>query len=162
MLLFAHFSGHHYHGLLRHYVEEVGKFVEENYEQILEDIRRYRNRKGQKIGRTAGMIKGTLKNAILATLFRGMAGIIPSYGPKMTYYRKIIKDYGINYFLSELKYHGDYGIFIANLRENFSEFYDEIVFPEIMDIANKYTVDEIISNEELLKEFLKRLFKTKL
>jgi len=151
-----------YHGLLRHYVEEIGKFVEENYEQILEDIRRYRNRKGQKIGRTAGMIKGTLKNAILATLFRGMTGTVYSHGPKMTYYRKIIKDHGIDHFLSELKYHGDYSIFIANLRENFSKFCDEIVFPEIMDIVNKYTVDEIISNEELLKEFLKRLFKAKL
>jgi len=151
-----------YHGMLRHYVEEVGEFIRENYEQILEDIMKYRNRKGQKIGRTTGMIKGTLKNAILSTLFRGMTGVIYPYGPKMTYYRKIIKDYGIDYFLSELKYHGDYSIFIANLRENFSKFCDEIVFPEVIDIVKKYTADEIISNEELLKEFLKRIFKTKL
>jgi len=151
-----------YHGLLRYYVEEVGRFIEENYEQILEDITKYRNRKGQKTERTMGMIKGTLKNAILAALFRGMTGIVYPHGPKMIYYRKIIKDYGVNYFLSELKHHGDYGIFITNLRENFSNFCDEIVFPEIMDIIGKYTVDEIISNEELLKEFLRKLFKTKL
>jgi len=31
-----------------------------------------------------------------------------------------------------------------------------------MDIVRKYTADEIISNEELLKDFLKRIFKTKL
>ncbi len=149
------------HGLLRNYIDEVGRFMEDYYEEILEDIRRYRRRKGQGTGRTVGMVKGTLINAILSSLFRDMSGVVYPYGPKMVYYRKIIKDYGIEYFLSELKRHGDYNTFIQNLKKNFTTLRDEIIFPEVMGIIEKYDIDEILSNESLLKEFLRRIFRVR-
>jgi len=85
-----------------------------------------------------------------------MTRVVYSYGPKPAYYKRIIK-YDVNHFLREVRVRGDYDIFIDNLLKNFEGFYDEEVFP-----VEKYSANEIIENEDLLKKFLKRLFKTKI
>ncbi len=140
--------------------EEVKKFVEENYHWIIEDIKKEKFRKRNKLKIEHGMLKGRYKSAVLSTLFRGMVGVVYSYGPKPAYYRRIIKESGVDYFIRELKSHGDYSIFVSNLLRNFERFYDEDVFPEISEILKKYSANEIVENESLLREFLKRIFKT--
>ena len=140
--------------------DEVKSFVEANYDAILRDIMNEKLSKENRLEKAEyGMIKGRYKSALLTTLFKGMKGV-GTYGPKPIHYRKIVK-YSVDNFLKELKARGDYDTFISNLLENFEKFYNEEVFPEVKDMLEKYSTKEIINNENLLKEFLRRIFKAK-
>jgi len=139
---------------------DVERFVEINYDNIVEDITSEKFRKKDRLKEVEyGMIKGRYKSAVLSTLFRGMRGVIHPYGPKPMYYRKIISR-SIDNFLRELKVRGDYDIFVDNLLRNFEKFYDEEIFPEVKEILERYSANEVIRNENLLKEFLRRIFKS--
>jgi hypothetical protein len=152
----VHGSGSSYY---RYLCEEVKTFVEKNYDKILEDVieEQYRRRRDKK--KIVHQSKG-YKSAVLSVLFRGMRGVAYSYGPKPAYYKRIVKELGVDHFLEELRTHGDYSVFINNLLKNFDRFYDE-VFPEAGDFIERYTPNEIVTNEDLLKELLKRIFKVK-
>lgn len=148
--------------------ENVKSFVNQHYYEIAEDIRDEQDlkrattkaqenlRKAQEIAR--------LKNKARFSLFVGMRGSRRYYGRWCTfpfYYRMVIKDDGIDRFIRELKRHGHYNIFIENILRNFETFNDDKLFPELKEIVEKYKPCEIVNNENLLKEFLKRIFKSK-
>jgi len=139
--------------------DEVKSFIIANYDAILRDIANEKFSKKHRLKEAEyNMVKGRYKSAVLLTLFRGMKGVVPPYGSKPMYYRKIVK-HSIDNFLRELEAHGDYDIFVNNLLKNFEKFNNEEVFPEVKDILEKYSANEIIKNENLLKEFLRRIFK---
>ncbi len=152
-----------FHSLFRSYIDLVSNFVERNYKEILEDIEKYRRKRNKAVTKIInnGMIKGRLKNANLSMLFKNMTGTVYPYGPKMIYYRKIIKERGIDYFLMQLKNLGDYETFIQNLKNNFDKFCYIKIYPSVENIIHtEYTIDEIIHNETLLKNFLTKIFKS--
>jgi len=73
----------------------------------------------------------------------------------------IVKNHGVDRLIEDLKRHGHYNIFIENILRNFEKFNDDKLFPELKEIVEKYEPHEIVSDEVLLKEFLKKVFKSK-
>ena len=155
--------------LYRRSFEDVRSFIYQNYHKIAEDIKNEQDLKGVTMKVQKNLKKAQeiarLKNKARFSLFVGMLGSMYYYGRRWCtfpfYYRMVVKDDGVEGLIRELKRHGHYDIFIRNILENFEKFNDKTLFPELSDIIEKYSAYEIINDENLLKDFLKRIFKSK-
>ena len=147
--------------------ENVRSFVNQHYYEIAEDIKDEQYLKGVTTKAQRNLRKAQeiakRKNKVIFSLFVGMLGSRRYYGRWCTfpfYYRMVVKDDGVDRLIEDLKHYGHYDIFIENILRNFEKFNDDKLFPELKEIVEKCEPHEIVSDEVLLKEFLKKVFKS--
>jgi len=157
--------------LYRKSFENVRSFINQHYYEIAEDIKDEQDLKGATIKAQRNLRKAqeiaSQINKIRSSLFAGMRWIGYNhymldkcpYNPYF-YYLSVIKYEGIDGLLKELKYNNHYDLLIRNILTNFEDIVDKShLFPKLKEFVKKYKAQDIINNENLLKEFLKIIFK---